>query len=224
MTSVTIKTFPTPELTDLDFAIVTLADSPSASSTFDLIAYFLSQFPSLSGQGLSGYTFLFNNFTNPFDGGATRVSGVAGTLALQDTQDPNAMLGVISPMVAHINKTWPGFALIPNTSTYGSFWDWYQVHYDQSSAGTDSYVGSRLLDGPALTANLTATAEAFRQFTAEGAGTAYLVSGKGVWDAQPRGGSNAVLPAWRKAYVHASKFFPVSWYCPFAQHGSSGRE
>jgi hypothetical protein len=31
-----------------------------------------------------------------------------------------------------------------------------------------------------------------------------LVAGKKVWDAIPAGGSNAVNPAWRKAYSHSS--------------------
>ena len=31
----------------------------------------------------------------------------------------------------------------------------------------------------------------------------YLLGGKGVADAVPRGGSDAVNPAWRKAVVHA---------------------
>ncbi len=74
-----------------------------------------------------------------------------------------------------------------------------------ASAGYHTYVGRRLLDGPALTANLTATKEAFTQFSGSGIGTAYLVAGRGVWNAQPRGGSDAASPAWRKAYIHASK-------------------
>jgi hypothetical protein len=35
--------------------------------------------------------------------------------------------------------------------------------------------------------------------------TVFLVSGKGVHQAKPRGGGNAVLPAWRTSWVHASK-------------------
>ena len=66
-------------------------------------------------------------------------------------------------------------------------------------------MGSRLLDGPALTANATATKLAFEKFADGGQATVYIVSGKGVWHAQPRGGDTAANPAWRKTYVHASK-------------------
>jgi hypothetical protein len=42
--------------------------------------------------------------------------------------------------------------------------------------------------------------------TIGGTGNAYLVTGPGVRNAKPRGGGNAVCPAWRKAVIHASKF------------------
>jgi hypothetical protein len=36
-------------------------------------------------------------------------------------------------------------------------------------------------------------------------GRLYMVSGKGVWNSKPRGGSDAVNPAWRKTLIHAGK-------------------
>ena len=69
-------------------------------------------------------------------------------------------------------------------------------------------VGSRLLDTEALTTNLTAVKVALQGFIPQGDGQSAsidLVSGKGVWNAMPRGGSDAVNPAWRKAVVHVSK-------------------
>lgn len=75
-----------------------------------------------------------------------------------------------------------------------------------SAAGLDEYVGSRLLSKEAVTSNLTAAAAAYKQFSLSGLGTAYLVSGKGVFNAKPPGGGDAVCPAWRTSYIHASKF------------------
>lgn len=72
-----------------------------------------------------------------------------------------------------------------------------------AEAGVDRLVGSRLLGADVLTANLTLNAEVFKRFATSGVGAAYLMSGKGVQNTQPRGGGNAALPAWGWAYVHA---------------------
>ena len=67
-------------------------------------------------------------------------------------------------------------------------------------------IGSRLLDEEGLTSNLTTIKGAFKAAFPPGAVTdAYLVGGKGVMEATPRGGSNAVNPALRKAFVHTSR-------------------
>jgi hypothetical protein len=65
-----------------------------------------------------------------------------------------------------------------------------------------------LLDEATLSGNQTALKEALKGYIGEGltaSGTLYLLGGKGVWDAQPRGGSDAVNPAWRKALGHFGK-------------------
>jgi len=205
MTSVTVKTYPSPKILHLSITIATLTSLPQAKGTWDLVAYLLAQYPALGDAGLSGYSFLFDNFTNPFGPSSPLVSGVLASVALQDTSDPNDMLKLWGPILEHVNATWPGFAVAPNITAYRSFWDWYQPNKDSFAAGKNQYTCSRLLDAKALAGDRNVTRDAFREFSASGAGTAYLVSGKGVWEAKPRGGSNAVLPAWRKAYVHASE-------------------
>ena len=175
-------------------------------SIFAMIAYVLSQFPSLGEAGLSGYSYFFDNFPSPV-GGNIIVGGFAGTLVLLNTQDPSDLSKLWAPIFDHINTTWPGeFVILPNVTAFPSFLAWYNENYDTSAAGTDQYVGSRLLDAPALTGNVTLSAELLKEFAAGGgAGTAYLVSGPGVHSAQPRGGGNSVCPAWRTSYVHASE-------------------
>lgn len=202
MTSVTIRTFPTPRLTNLFFSAATI--DVGSSPVFDLVAYLISQLPLLGDRGLSGYTYMFQGFPNPVDGGATTVTGMIGTVALQDTQDSLDMLKLWTPLFAHINSTWTDVMISQDITTYSSFLAWYRDHYDMTTTGTNTYVGSRLLDAAAVTTNLTASAEAFKQFSSGGVATAYLVSGKGVHNTRPRGGSDAVLPAWRNAYIHAA--------------------
>lgn len=202
VTSVTMRTYLTPQLTNLFLTLATL-DS-SSPRVWDMVAYVLSHFPSLGDAGLSGYSYLFNTIPNPLGGGGT-VSGMIASVVLQDTQDPQAMTDLWAPVLSHVSQTWPEMIVDTNITTFPTFLAWYRQHYDTSPAGNDTFVGSRLLDRVALTENLTASADAFRQLSSGGVATAYLVSGKGVHDAQPRGGGDAVLPAWRRAYVHSSK-------------------
>ena len=203
----TIKTYPTPPLVSLDITIATTNVSDPA--ILPMVAYVLSQFPSLSDAGVSGYSYFSGAIANPFGGGGT-FGGWTGTLVLLGTQDPDDILALFAPIFQTVNATWPDqFLILPNVTAFPSFLAWYDVHYDMSAGGLDQYVGSRLLDGPALTGNLTQSAELLGEFAAgAGAGTAYLVSGPGVHNAQPRGGGNAVCPAWRTSYIHASPSSP----------------
>ena len=199
----TIKTYPTPPIVNLEVIIATTDLGNPA--IFQMIAYVLSQFPSLADAGASGYSYFSGSIANPFGGNGT-FGGWAGTLVLLGTQDPNDILTLFGPIFEYVNTTWPNeFFILPNVTTFPSFLAWYDVNYDMSAGGLDQYVGSRLLDGPALTGNLTRSAELLEAFSAgSGAGTAYLVSGPGVHNAQPRGGGDAVCPAWRTSYIHAS--------------------
>lgn len=209
-----MKTFPTPKV---EYLIVALA-SPNITNTranYDLIAYIISQFPSMADRGMSGYAFYATNTSNPFDGGATNIAGFYMGAALLNSS-PEDMQHLWAPIIAHANATWPGLLTVYLPKSYPSFFAWYQENYDSSSAGMNTYAGSRLLDAAALTDDLSKSAAAFERFAKGTAATAYLVSGKGVHNAQPRGCGNAVLPAWRKAYVHASYVYqkhPLSLNC-----------
>jgi hypothetical protein len=201
MTSVTMKTFPSPSILSMSFGVETTADNPYA---FDMVAYMLGQFPALGDAGVSGYPIVVNTSPTIVGNYTTYSSGMIGKLILLDTQNVTDMATIFEPIFTHINSTWPGFDISVNITTFPSFYSWYEENYDGSPVGYENVMGSRLLDGPSLTDNATATKLAFEKFSEGGTATAYIVSGKGVWNAQPRGGSNAVLPAWRKCYVHAS--------------------
>lgn len=202
MTSVTMKTVPTPRIESLLIALLT-PDVTNPRAVFDMAAYVYSQFPSMGDQGMSGYSSYFNNFSNPFDAGNTTVSGMFMTAALQDNS-PEAMRALWDPLLAHIEATWPGmFEVSYVPESFPSFLGWYSKYFDSSETGKNVYLGSRLLDRDALTNDLAKSAKAWEGFANGSAAGSYLVSGKGVHDAKPRGCGNAVLPAWRRAYVHA---------------------
>lgn len=57
-TSATMKTYPSPELVQLSFAIFATDPAPNSTAVMEMNAYLLSQFPSLMDARLTGYTFL----------------------------------------------------------------------------------------------------------------------------------------------------------------------
>ncbi|KAH6628471.1 hypothetical protein F5144DRAFT_579138 [Chaetomium tenue] len=205
MTSVTLKTFPTPKLESAS-AIIATTQIDDPRPIFDMTAYVLSQLPSMGDQGLSGYSYVFRQISNPLDGGNTTVGGLIFTGVIQNSP-PEELRELWEPIFAHVKDTWPDLfmTLYYEPKSYPSFLGWFSENYDTSPAGENNHLGSRLLDRDALTKNLTSLSEAFERFTGGALATAYLVSGKGVHNAKPRGCSgNAVLPAWRKAYIHAT--------------------
>ncbi|KAL2180940.1 uncharacterized protein P884DRAFT_236234 [Thermothelomyces heterothallicus CBS 202.75] len=204
LTSVTMKTFATPRIEAATVMLMT-TDVAQPRPIFDMVAYVLSQFPSLADRGLSGYSYIIRETPNPLDNGTTSVGGIVFAGVVQDSS-PEGMRKLWDPVFARVNATWPGrFVQIYEPRSYPTFLSWFSEHFDSDEAGHDVVLGSRLLDRAALTANLTALSAAYERFTAGASSTAYLVSGRGVHHARPRGPrGNAVLPAWRSAYVHAT--------------------
>jgi hypothetical protein len=215
MTSATMQGFPEPSITNLDFFIT----SPTTNSDlFDMVAYVLGQFPTLAAAGISGYPSVFQNQAS----GSTWVSGMQGRVIMTNNNNNNSsssssntsfsgaeedILAVLQPVFDGVEENWPGvFTVAANTRTYDSFHAWYADCYDGSPSGYSHVMGSRLLDETALAADPAAVRDAMRKFAAGGHATVYIVSGKGVWEAEPRGGGNAVSPGWRRAIVHASKY------------------
>ncbi|KAK3310815.1 uncharacterized protein B0T15DRAFT_50990 [Chaetomium strumarium] len=205
MTSVTMKTYPSPKIESVLVGIVT-TDVANPRAIFDMTAYVLGQFPSLGDQGLSGYAYFSPGILSTLPGTSNiTVAGFAMYGALQDTT-PEAMRALWDPIFTRVNETWPGlFQQLYLPKSYPSFLAYFTEKHDQTPAGLNEYIGSRLLDRDALTSDLAKSSAAFERFSNGSAATAFLVSGKGVFNAKPRGrGGNAVLPAWRKAYVHAT--------------------
>jgi hypothetical protein len=114
----------------------------------------------------------------------------------------------VERLLSYINSTYPGEFYLDyyNATTYPSFEAYYIPNNGPNNAGNDMLAGSRLLPAEALTANMTALKIALQGFIPPlGVAEAYLVVGQGVKNAVPRGGSDAVNPAWRNAIVHSSE-------------------
>ncbi|OTB12777.1 hypothetical protein K445DRAFT_320576 [Daldinia sp. EC12] len=205
MTSVTVTTYPSPKAVGATVTIL----SPEVNAPYyaDLAGYLLSQFPYLDSKGISGYSIVSGNFT--YFGSSASGTGMGGLFLLMDTEDVNDMTDIWAPIIEHVNKTWPEVTPVIETETYPQLQDWLSTHYDRGSAGTNTWVGSHLLDAEALTKDPAAVGEAFKILE----GRVFLVTGQGTKNAKPRGGSNSVNPTLRKTIAHAvtsSSFEPLN--------------
>lgn len=198
-----MKTYPTPQLLQGTIAFLTTPNNPR---TFDVVSYVLSQFPYLESKNVSGYSSAFKSLPNPLDL-TVLVGGIAAKMVIQDTQNEDDFKKIWKPVFDHVRSTWPDVIVVEIYKKYPTQLAWFADNKDTQTAGLDEYIGSRLLDGDAITKNLTALSLAFQSLAAGGSVSAFLVSGKGVWNAKPRGGGNSVCPAWRTAYLVASQCF-----------------
>jgi hypothetical protein len=209
MTSVTIKAFSSMPIFTVTAIVATFPGSPAY---WDVMAAILSKFPALDAQGISTYSMFAPNFMSAAFNITTPVDGFLGSFILPGLHPTNtsaSLVAAITELMTGATSEYPGqffTSLLP--STFEDFWEYYQGANGPLDAGHDQVLGSRLLDGNALTQNITALKEAYKAATPPGSITsAYLVGGRGVMNAKPRGGSNSVNSAWRKAFVHSGKSF-----------------
>ncbi|KAJ5009477.1 FAD-linked oxidoreductase ZEB1 [Colletotrichum sp. SAR 10_99] len=204
ITSITFLTHPSPAITHTFWAIRTEPDAPYLPA---LTAYVLSQMPALERAGMSMYctssrVLMDNPF--PVQSLPAQIAGMMGVALLQDQSNPEAMQELWQPINATIAARWPEAVFVLQTEQFASWFDWFDKYRDARPVGYHLIFASRLLDEAALTEDVDALAAAVGTATEKvGRVTAFLVAGKGVHEAVPREGGNAVHPAWRRAYIHA---------------------
>jgi len=175
-----------------------------------MFTYFSSQLPGLIDSGLMGY---YNATPDDQTQPNKAISGTISGLWLAPNMSVLEMEAILLPMETTIRLS-PWGSLILATSVGLEGLD-FATTWKASSPQTVGYggrLGSRLLDKAALTNDTAALQAALRQSTpvpwtysgqaTAGPGTHNPVGGI-------PGGSNAVLPAWRKAYSHS--VIPTLW-------------
>lgn len=198
LTKVTIRTIPATPLAVYNFSLQT---EPNSTIYWDIVTYFVAQFPSLSAANVSAFTYIYPNIT---DDSGKHVASFQVILALPEPSSPTELDNLWKPFWTHINETYPNQTTTQTISTvFPNLYSMFLKYADDQDAGIDKVVGSWLLPAEKLTDD--AMHDALIDFVGTSGARLYMVSGKGVWDAEPRGGSNAVNPAWRKALVHAGK-------------------
>jgi hypothetical protein len=204
MTSVTIKAFPSTPIITLSF----LLSGPADSDTFyDGMTYLLSQYPALADVGIASYGSITAN--NSASSPVGLFEGVFLIPAISAANTSDSLAAALNPIFEHINTTWPGqFNYGSSAKTYPQFNDFFLYINGPLWAGVNLRLGSRLLDAEALTG--PGLKKGLQGAMPSGGLQVYLVSGKGVANAVPRGGSNAVNPAWRKSLIHTGSSLPSS--------------
>ncbi|TVY19635.1 FAD-linked oxidoreductase ZEB1 [Lachnellula arida] len=203
ITSVTIKAFPSSTFL---VATVFLGIKIGTEAYWDVATSLLGQFPALGDQGMAAYSEFVYNYTSADLNITTPVDGFSGTFilpALHPENTTESLTATLRKVLDDVTAPYPNqFMSSISSQSYLDFYTWYLPSSGPNNAGFDAQTGSRLLDGKALT-NASGLEEALKLLIpAQSPLQIYLVSGKGVHNAQPRGGGNAVNPAWRSAYVH----------------------
>jgi hypothetical protein len=148
-----------------------------------------------------GYCYVAPEF--PFNG--TTVGGYLGVLSL-----PNGTVADLekatAPLQDYIGSI-PGVQMYISPTQYHSVYSYYEAIKNVAPVGSNTAVGSRLLDEEALS-NVTSLRSAMKKATPPGTiGNLNLIAGPGLWSAKPAGGSDSVTPAWRKTYIEYGTIF-----------------
>jgi hypothetical protein len=182
---------------------VSIASSATNEHWWDAMVYLFGQFPRLSDNGMMAYMYMLPNISNC--GLPTNCSVFFGEFLMVD-HAPGTAGALFAPIGAKMNSTWPNEIFISaNETQYPTYYDWWNSHRDQGTYGDDVLIGSRLLDGPSLAKPAAEVKTMLKSSVRDGSvANVIMAAGKNVWNAKPRGGGNAVNPAWRKAYLHFS--------------------
>lgn len=169
-------------------------------SFWNATAYFHSQLPWLAKQGMMGYYNI--SAISPFN--QSTPLQLAGAFWILNASVAS-LDKVLNPVLNNISSSYS--VTVTHTSNFASnLYDWWKIYYPAAPVATsDGRLGSRLLDEKTLAKPLTFLAKSLRMAYPDLVLLGNLISGPGVWHANPPGGLGAMTPAWRKAVTHLSK-------------------
>ena len=197
--SVTVRAYPSISFTEYLFQFNTTANS---DTYWNLTTLFHSFIPSLSEAGVMGYYYATPRSESEAD--PSKRGKLQGVLFLPE-KTPAEAEKILAPLVTAVNSSnWDDRIYSEKGAIpYPAFSQQLAVQAASGDAGEDGRLSSRLLDHDALTSDPVKLKEALRKSTPPPwLINGHLVAGPGVRNAVPAGGSNAVLPAWRRAYTH----------------------
>lgn len=202
MLSVTVKAYPNLSGNVYSYSYATKANS---DTFWSLLTYFHTQIPRISEAGGMGYHYL----TRGSSLGQPDIDLITGGWMFPQKTIDQAQQ-IIASLEAGLNTSSWSQDSVYASGTYTTF-DNAMYALSQSpgeTAGFSGRLGSWLLDGPALTDDFDALKAGLKAANPSPWNMiSHVVAGPGVRNAANDlpGGSNAVLPAWRKAYTHIGK-------------------
>ncbi|EHK47862.1 hypothetical protein TRIATDRAFT_44348 [Trichoderma atroviride IMI 206040] len=203
--SATVKTFPSPSFASV--SLIATASRPYAQGTSSLVAYILSQFPYFASHNMSGAL-----FGGPSQTTFTKDPVAAFSLGmdLMGTENQTLVRNILKPVEKYIQTHFTEFNVSVSTSISANWMDYYMTHKDNTGAGTDELVTSRLIDAEHLTRHsslLLKAATALVERNALIIGT--LVGGVGLANAERM--ATSVQPGWKTSILHliAAKSWPA---------------
>jgi FAD/FMN-containing dehydrogenase len=208
VTEVTMRAYPSPQTTRLNFVITALADA-TLSEYFDVVAEVFSNFPRLKLGDMQGYSYL----SPPGFGGAKQ-----WTLACRFNvyDEPDGTVEALFSPIEEILDSRNGSTIlytvdVEKTPDFFSLWDAHAT--SDPSALSGGAVGSRLLPASAFE-DVDKLSVALREFAnPPPGGPPTQIQGHLVANSNRRGNDIAMNPAWRDAVMHliVTEFFP-DWY------------
>jgi hypothetical protein len=212
MISVTIKAYPPLPYTYVSYSFNTTSNS---DTFWSLTAYWVSQLPRLSEAGLMGYHYPVPSVTNE---GNTSAVGKLHGFWFAPNLSQHEVEALLAPVNDHIQSSqWEDPVSMSNSSTSSEHISRRMAAgMAEDPAGFPARLGSRLLDGKALSKPLGELKSALREAHGLSQGLQiFNVAAKGAREPVGGipGGSNAVLPAWRSAYAHVGMIHPVVLLC-----------
>ncbi|KAL8800514.1 MAG: hypothetical protein Q9200_007220, partial [Gallowayella weberi] len=165
--------------------------------------------PKLVKSGLMGYYNISS--LSPLDP-TTPLNLAAGVWILNAST--SAFNAIMDPVLDHLEATYP--VKVTRSSRYFSnFYDWWKVYSLPGAVTGDDQIGNRLVDEKALSMPLPKIAGYLKEAYGGLVMIANLVTGPGLWNANPTGGLGAMTPAWRKAILE------IIVPAPFTPHNAT---
>lgn len=202
MLSMTIKAYPKVAGYQYGFQYNTTAGS---DTFWAMVANFSSRLPTLSDEGAMGYYYLDQDAD--LKNRSTSAS-IYGTFIFPN-KNISEVETITRPLEVSLEAApWANDPIYVGSKTihFDNFLQHWAATNPAESVGTSTRYVSWLLDRPALEQDLTKLENVFREITpTPWIWVGHLVAGPGVANARPVDGSDAVLPAWRRAYAHMGK-------------------
>ncbi|KAK4187718.1 putative FAD-linked oxidoreductase YvdP [Podospora australis] len=197
VTKATLRTFTSPPVGSMALAIPLPTDDFLWETTTKLV----QATPGLAKAGISGYMYAFPEYS-PF---AAQNHGPVLFFSLVGVnQSASQVLNHVkeTEVWAELQKLLESTANAPSLKDHDSYYTYWFDNVDKTPVGTNFMGASRLLNVEVLTSH---PFERLKQALKTAAGpfglNGILGAGLGVWNAHPRGGGNAVNPAWRNNTV-----------------------